>query len=128
MGEPKAVDFRPRWMDGMTEEDAVLMDCPAVGGDPAAAVTVGDWLGSWVARHAAKAAGTRPSETLSMRVRRLRRAAGLSMRDVAERTGFSIAAQSQVERGRTLNPEVATVLKLARLYGLSVEQLMEGVD
>src|SRR5262249_55331232 len=59
---------------------------------------------------------------LGQRLRRLRRAAERTLRDVAQKTGYSEAYLSQVERGRT-SPSLASLKKIADGYGVSVAEL-----
>jgi transcriptional regulator with XRE-family HTH domain len=67
---------------------------------------------------------------LGKRVRELREAHGLSLRDLAERSAVSAPMLSQVERGDT-SPTVALAEKIASGLGLSLSQLLrldEGQD
>lgn len=57
------------------------------------------------------------------RVRLLREARGLSLRDLAERSGVSAPMLSQVERGET-SPTLAVAAKIAAGLGLSLSQLV----
>jgi transcriptional regulator with XRE-family HTH domain len=57
------------------------------------------------------------------RVRALREAMGLSLRDLAERTGVSAPMLSQVERGET-SPTLAVATKIATGLELSLSQLL----
>jgi transcriptional regulator with XRE-family HTH domain len=65
--------------------------------------------------------GTR-SEALGSRIRAERRAAGMTVRGLAGRTGLSPSLISQVERGRA-TPSVATLWAIATELGLSVADL-----
>jgi len=56
-------------------------------------------------------------------VRALREARGLSLRDLAERSGVSAPMLSQVERGDT-SPTLAVAAKIAAGLGLSLSQLL----
>ena len=63
-------------------------------------------------------------------MRSLREARGLSLRDLAERSGVSAPMLSQVERGET-SPTLAVAGKIAAGLGLSLSQLLrldEGQD
>ena len=62
-------------------------------------------------------------EALGALLREERRAAGLSQRDVAERTGVSDAYLSQVERGRH-EPSLRVLTAVASTLGLSLEALL----
>ena len=57
------------------------------------------------------------------RVRALREAMDLSLRDLAERTGVSAPMLSQVERGET-SPTIAVAGKIAAGLELSLSQLL----
>src|SRR5947199_4803219 len=57
------------------------------------------------------------------RVRALREARGLSLRDLADRSGVSAPMLSQVERGDT-SPTLAVAGKIATGLGLSLSQLL----
>jgi transcriptional regulator with XRE-family HTH domain len=62
------------------------------------------------------------SQALGLRIRDERRAAGITVRGLAARTGLSPSLISQVERGRA-TPSVATLWAIARELGLSVANL-----
>jgi transcriptional regulator with XRE-family HTH domain len=61
---------------------------------------------------------SRTAETL----RELRKDAGLTLAQVAERAGISVSYLSDVERGRRANPDamLATLNKIAAVYGKRV--------
>ena len=61
--------------------------------------------------------------TLGARVRALREAMGLSLRDLAERTGVSAPMLSQVERGET-SPTLAVAMRIASGLDLTLSQLL----
>src|SRR5213596_3243184 len=80
------------------------------------------------------ATATAPSEHASIgpRVKALREAMGLSLRDLAERTGVSAPMLSQVERGDT-SPTLNVAGRIAGGLELSLSQLLrldegEGVS
>ncbi len=60
---------------------------------------------------------------VGLRVRALREAMDLSLRDLAERTGVSAPMLSQVERGET-SPTLAVATKIASGLELSLSQLL----
>ena len=68
---------------------------------------------------------TQPETTgeVGSRVRALRDAAGLSLRDLAERSGVSAPMLSQVERGET-SPTLAVAAKIAAGLDLTLSQLL----
>lgn len=61
--------------------------------------------------------------TVGRRVRALREAMGLSLRDLAERCGVSAPMLSQVERGET-SPTLAVAAKIAAGLELTLSQLL----
>jgi transcriptional regulator with XRE-family HTH domain len=62
-------------------------------------------------------------ETLGARVRALREAMDLSLRDLAERSGVSAPMLSQVERGET-SPTLAVAVRIASGLELRLSQLL----
>jgi transcriptional regulator with XRE-family HTH domain len=60
---------------------------------------------------------------IAERLRRLRRAGGLSLEELAERSGVSRAMLSQIETLKT-NPTIAVVWKIARGLGVSFAELL----
>jgi transcriptional regulator with XRE-family HTH domain len=67
--------------------------------------------------------GGAPSTALGPRVKALRDAMGLSLRDLAERSGVSAPMLSQVERGET-SPTLAVAEKIAAGLELTLSQLL----
>ena len=63
------------------------------------------------------------ADALGSRVRALREAMGLSLRDLADRTGVSAPMLSQVERGET-SPTLAVAARIAGGLELSLSQLL----
>jgi XRE family transcriptional regulator, regulator of sulfur utilization len=63
------------------------------------------------------------THSIGPRVRALREAMGLSLRDLAERSGVSAPMLSQVERGET-SPTLATAARIAAGLDLSLSQLL----
>jgi XRE family transcriptional regulator, regulator of sulfur utilization len=64
-----------------------------------------------------------PAASVGPRVRALRDAMGLSLRDLAERSGVSAPMLSQVERGET-SPTLAVAAKIAAGLELTLSQLL----
>ena len=62
---------------------------------------------------------------LSQYLRALREAKGLSLRQVEGKSGISNAFISQMESGKVKQPSPIMLYKLAELYGVSYESLME---
>ena len=69
------------------------------------------------------AVATEPSPTIGPRIRALREAGNLSLRDLAQRTGVSAPMLSQVERGET-SPTLAVAARIASGLELSLSQLL----
>jgi transcriptional regulator with XRE-family HTH domain len=70
-----------------------------------------------------RSGGVQKSGTLGVRVRALREAMGLSLRDLAERSGVSAPMLSQVERGET-SPTLAVAEKISAGLDLTLSQLL----
>lgn len=64
---------------------------------------------------------------LNERLRELRSERGLRLKDIAEHAGISVPYLSDLERGRT-NPSLETLQTLAGAYGITVHDLLEGVE
>jgi transcriptional regulator with XRE-family HTH domain len=73
--------------------------------------------------NAATEASTDPATMVARRVRALREARGLSLRDLAERTGVSVPMLSQVERGDS-SPTLSVAWRIAAGLELSLSQLL----
>jgi len=71
----------------------------------------------------ARSATSDPSSSVGPRVRALREAMSLSLRDLAERSGVSAPMLSQVERGET-SPTLASATKIAAGLELTLSQLL----
>ena len=67
-------------------------------------------------------AGAAPEIDLGARIRTLRRATPLTLRQLAEGAAVTESFLSQVERGVT-SPSIATVQRIARALGLTIGQL-----
>ncbi|WP_102126016.1 helix-turn-helix domain-containing protein [Deinococcus planocerae] len=64
---------------------------------------------------------------LHERLRELRTERSLRLKDIAENAGISVPYLSDLERGRT-NPSLETLQTLAGAYGITVHDLLEGVE
>lgn len=64
---------------------------------------------------------------LNERLRELRNERSLRLKDIAEQAGISVPYLSDLERGRT-NPSLETLQTLAGAYGITVHDLLEGVE
>jgi transcriptional regulator with XRE-family HTH domain len=71
----------------------------------------------------APAAAEAAAPAVATRIRALREAMGLSLRDLAERSGVSAPMLSQVERGET-SPTLAVAAKIATGLELTLSQLL----
>ncbi len=69
------------------------------------------------------AAAAAPGPALGPRIRALREAMGLSLRDLGQRSGVSAPMLSQVERGET-SPTIAVAGRIAAGLELSLSQLL----
>jgi transcriptional regulator with XRE-family HTH domain len=76
-----------------------------------------------VASHDTAALVADPSNAVGLRVRALREAMGLSLRDLAQRSGVSAPLLSQVERGET-SPTLTSATKIAAGLELTLSQLL----
>jgi len=61
------------------------------------------------------------------RLRELRSERGLRLKDVCDQASISVPYLSDLERGRT-NPSLETLQILAGAYGITVHDLLEGVE
>lgn len=61
-------------------------------------------------------------------LRQARLEAGLSTRDLERITGMATAAISQVENGLRRDPGFSTVLRLARAIGISLDEIVLGME
>src|SRR4051812_49563448 len=75
------------------------------------------------AADSSRSAGSDPATSVGPRIRALRDAMGLSLRDLAERSGVSAPMLSQVERGET-SPTLAVAGKIAAGLELTLSQLL----
>lgn len=65
-------------------------------------------------------------ETLQEAIRKARDVSGLSLQDVARRAGLSKPHIHDLESGRSKNPTVETLLKIARATGASYLALCQA--
>ena len=74
-------------------------------------------------------AGPRPVEPdpLGARIRHLRQAEGMTLRDLAERAGVTESFLSQVERGLA-SPSISTLRRIAASLGESIGSLFEEAE
>jgi len=67
------------------------------------------------------------SKALGVRLRTLRKAEGLTMVELAQRSGVNIATISRIERGRRPGP-LRVYLKLAAALGLRLAEFVDGIE
>lgn len=60
-------------------------------------------------------------------VRRYRRGLGMTQQELGREIGLSKGAVSAIENGGTLEPEVPTRLRLAKVFGIDVEEIEHAV-
>lgn len=65
--------------------------------------------------------------TLGTRLKQLRKDADLTLKDLAERTGYAIGYLSDIEQGRTL-PSLTALKVIAGAFDMSVVMFLNGVD
>jgi transcriptional regulator with XRE-family HTH domain len=69
-----------------------------------------------------------PKGPLARRLAGLRRTARLRREELAEQAGVSPDLIQSLEQGRAANPTLKTVLRLAAALGVTVAELVEGLD
>ena len=67
-----------------------------------------------------------PEQRFAANVRELRTAAGMSQKDLANRTGLHFTEISRLERAKR-EPRIGTIVRLARGLDVGVECLMSGI-
>ena len=63
------------------------------------------------------------AQKLGRNLKRIRKEKGISQGDIAREFGMDKAFISNIENGKT-NPTLATIVRLAKAVGVSVEDLM----
>lgn len=63
--------------------------------------------------------------TLGQRLRHLRESQGLSLRELAKKSGVSYAAIGNIETGERNDPRSSIVTKLAHALGVGVGELLK---
>jgi len=76
---------------------------------------------------AAKKAGSQAQQQLGERVRRLREKRGWSQESFAHEGGLGRSFAGAIERGEK-DVRLSTLAKLARTLGVSLSQLLKGID
>ena len=62
-------------------------------------------------------------EKLGKRVRAAREGAGMSQMDVVLKSGMSLSHYQKIERG-VLDPRISTIVKIAKLFGATLDELV----
>ncbi|MCW2983492.1 MAG: family transcriptional regulator [Conexibacter sp.] len=65
--------------------------------------------------------------SLSDNIRAARAAAGMTQDQAADAAGMQVAVYSRIERGES-DPRVSSLLKIARALGVTVSDLLRGVE
>jgi transcriptional regulator with XRE-family HTH domain len=65
---------------------------------------------------------------LGTKIKLARKVKGWSLRDLEERSGISNPYLSQLERGLVENPSIWKILKLAEVFGLTINDLVDGAQ
>ena len=78
-------------------------------------------------RNGSRAVAEHLSNRLGERVFAIRHQRGFMLREVAEKTGVSIAMLSMIERGRS-NPSIGTLHALANAFGVRMSELLHAVE
>lgn len=76
---------------------------------------------------ASGADGAEALRLVAERLRRLRKANGISLRQLAEATGTSASFLSQLERGLS-GASTSTLIRIANCFGTSISELFTGAD
>lgn len=63
--------------------------------------------------------------TLGQRLRHLRESQGLTLRQLAEKSGVNHASIGNIETGERSDPRTSIMVKLAHALGVSVEELLK---
>ena len=59
-------------------------------------------------------------------IRRIRKNAGMSQQDLAERCGISKSQLSRLESGEQKNPTIQTIIPIATAVGVSLDEIVFG--
>ncbi len=65
-------------------------------------------------------------QKLGQYIQFLRQKAGLTQDELSDRAGLAYSTLAKIERGAIRNPSVFTVAAIARVLGITVEQMLEG--
>lgn len=62
--------------------------------------------------------------TLGVRLKQAREAAGISQQELASRAGLSMSLVAGIEQGRATDPRLSTLLALAGVLGVKLEDIV----
>jgi transcriptional regulator with XRE-family HTH domain len=65
------------------------------------------------------------ADTLGSRIRQARARYGMSQVELARRIGVSATALNQIESGKTADPGVSRIVKIAETLGVSTDSLLQ---
>jgi transcriptional regulator with XRE-family HTH domain len=68
------------------------------------------------------------ADTLGSRIRQARERYGMSQVELARRIGVSATALNQIESGKTADPGVSRIVKIAEILGVSTDYLLQRTD
>lgn len=60
------------------------------------------------------------------RIQSLRKAAGMTQRQLAEAAGMTLSSLTQIEQGIVKDPRLSTLLSLAKVFQVSLDYLAHG--
>lgn len=63
---------------------------------------------------------------LAANVKRLRKENGLTLRELAKKANLAYGAIGNIERGVIKDPHISTVIKLAKAFNISIDELIGG--
>ena len=61
---------------------------------------------------------------LARRLKELRKQKGWSQQKLAEKTGLAFNTITKIEQGLAEHPNLKTILKIADIFGVSIDQLL----
>lgn len=62
--------------------------------------------------------------SISKKIKEFRLKAGMSQNKLARETGFSVNSIANIERGITKEPSIYTIIKIADVIGVSLDELV----
>lgn len=61
-------------------------------------------------------------------VKRLRKERGFTLRELAAKSGLTFGAIGNIERGVIDDPMISTVIRLAKAFEISIDEIVGGVQ